>query len=293
MPANVASSASALFMTFAKLVATSLSLSLYPDNQMGVTATPALAGNSTAVEKTRRLGWQRVRNQIAASRQWGLVLWWYFALLLIAVVSKYLGTGSGDLGRTAHSGQAGWLHRVEHLIEVLPRLFRVYRADVLKASVIIALLFIFGHVVARIRVSLLAWISLSIATLVAFASWLAQHQTGVPLTYSTLMISINWGVQHPEVITSVLPLPAIGLVAVAALAYGSVPTVLTSYWAARSGRAQHGALHGRLRRGTPCAGPYDIGPTLSVVYTNHVASGGPRQVCNQHPRGAHVVQHQG
>jgi hypothetical protein len=197
---------------------------------MGATTTTALPGTSAAIERTRPWGWQKVRNQIASSRQWGLVLWWYFALLLIAMVTKYVGTGWGDLGKTAHSGQAGGLHRVEHLIEVLPRVFRVYRADVLEASVIIALLFIFGHVLARVRVSVLAWISLSIAALVAFASWLAQHQTGVPLTYSTLMISINWGVQHPEVITSVLSLPAIGLVAVATVAYGAVPTVLTSSW---------------------------------------------------------------
>ena len=204
---------------------------------MGATTTTALAGNSTAVETTRGWGWQRVRNQIASSRQWAVVLWWYFALLLIAMVTKYVGTGWGDLGRTAHSGQAGALHRAEHLIEVLPRVFRVYRADVLEASVIIALLFILGHVVARIRVSVLAWISLTIAALVAFASWLAQRQTGVPLTYSTLKISIDWGMQHPEVITSVLPLPAIGLVALGTLSYGGVPTVFTSSWTRRGWRA--------------------------------------------------------
>ena len=208
---------------------------------MGLTATTTLSGKSVGVEKTRWWASQRVRNQIVSSSQWGLLLWWYFALLLISVVSKYVGTGWGDLGRTAHSGQPGWVHRVEHVIEVLPRTFRVYRADVLETWFIIALLFIVGHVVTRIRLSVLAWISLSIATLIAFVSWLAQHQTGVPLTYSTLMISVHWGVQHPEVIATVLPLPAIVLVVLIALTYGGLPAVFASSWARGGWRAPFAA----------------------------------------------------
>src|ERR1700693_1917199 len=215
--------------------------SAVPGIDMGLTATTTLSGESTAVETTRWWAWRRLRNQIVSSRQWGLLLWWYFALLLISVVSKYAGTGWGDLGRTRHSGQPGWLHRVEHVIEVLPRVFRVYRADVLYTWFIIAVLVIVGHVVARIRLSVLAWISLSIATLIAFISWLAQNQTGVPLTYSTLMISVNWGVQHPEVIATVLPLPEIALVALIVLMYGALPSVVASSWARGGWRAPFAA----------------------------------------------------
>jgi hypothetical protein len=204
---------------------------------MGLTFTTTLSGNSAGAEETRWWAWQAVRNQIASSRQWALLLWWYFALLLISVVSKYVGSGWGDLGKTAHSGQPGWLHKAEHVVEVLPRVFRVYRADVLETWFIIALLVVVGHVVARIRLSILAWVSVSIATLVAFVSWLAQHQTGVPLTYSTLMISVQWSAQHPEVIATVLPLPAIALVVLITLIYGGLPTVFASSWARRGWRA--------------------------------------------------------
>jgi hypothetical protein len=209
-----------------------------PGIEMGEAATTTISRKSAGVEKTRWWAWKSVRNQIVSSRQWGLLLWWYFALLLISVVSKYVGTRWGDLGRTSHSGQLGWLNRVEHVIEVLPRVFRVYRADVIETWLIIAPLIIVGHIVARIRLSVLAWISLSVATVIAFVTWLAQYQTGVPLTYSTLMISLNWGVQHPEVIGTVLPLPKIVLVLLIALIYGGVPALFTSSWATGGRRAQ-------------------------------------------------------
>ena len=182
-----------------------------------------------------------MRSQIVSSRRWALLLWWYFALLLISMVAKYFGTAWGDLGRTTRSGQSGWLSRVEHVVEVLPRVFRIYRADVLEIWLIIAALVIVGHLFARIRLSVLVWISLSVATLVAFVSWLAQHQTGVPLSYSTLMISVNWGVQHPEVIETVLPLPQILLVLLLALVYGGLPTLFASSWARAGGRAPFAA----------------------------------------------------
>ena len=204
---------------------------------MGLTPTTTVSGQSAGVEKTPWWAWQEVRNQIGSSRQMASLLWWYFALLLISVVSKYVGTGWGDLGRTAHSGQPGALRKAEHVVEVLPRVFRVYRADLLEIWLIIAALYIVGHVVARIRLSILAWISLSVATLIAFASWLTEYETGVPLSYSTLMISVHWARQHPDVIQTVLPLRAIVLVVVVALIFGGLPTLFSSSWARSGWRA--------------------------------------------------------
>jgi hypothetical protein len=209
--------------------------------------------------------WKQLRIRIASSPQVGLVLWWYFALLLISGVSKYVGTQWGDLGRTAHSGQPGWSNRVEHLIELLPRVFRVYRADVLEIWLIIAPLVIVGHLVARIRLSVLAWISLSLATLIAFVSWLAQSQTGVPLTYSMLMISVQWGLQHPEVIETVVPLPQIVLLLLVALMYGGLPSVFATSWARGEWRARLAANASLFLAG--CA---------AILLTLAAASPGPR-----------------
>jgi hypothetical protein len=202
-----------------------------------MTATTTLLRQSAAVDRPRWELWRRLATRVVTSPQWMLLVCWYFALLLISAVSKYATSGWGDFRRTAHAGQAGWLPNLQHLIEVLPRVFRVYRADVLETLFIILPLVVVGHIVARIRLSVLAWVSLSIATLIAFASWTAQSQTGVPLTYSTLMISLRWGAQHPGVIPAVMPLSTIAFVVLLALVYGGVPAAFASPWLRKGWRA--------------------------------------------------------
>ena len=175
-----------------------------------------------------RQSWPRLWRKIITSESWAVLQWWYFALLLISIVAKYFGTGWGDLGTEALVDKSGFINGLAYIAHVFHGVFRVYRADLIEIWLLILLLVLLGHVVARIPLRILSWISISVAGLVAFAGWIAQEQTGVPLTYSTLVISLQWASQHPEVIRTVLPVSQIILVVLAAVLYGGIPTLAAS-----------------------------------------------------------------
>lgn len=183
--------------------------------------------------------WQSVTSAVASSRSWALIVWWYFSLLVLVVAWKYLSTGWGDLLKTAAAPAShGMLSRLVHVGDLSSQIFHVYRADVIQTFLIVVVLVFFGHVIARLRLSLLACASLSLAAFAAFAEWLALRETGLPLTYSNMMISLDWAREHPEVIPHVFPWSGIALVLGFGLLYGGIPAAMSSSWANRGSRQE-------------------------------------------------------
>ena len=171
--------------------------------------------------------WTKLRHQVTSSNDWALLVRWYFALLLLAMVAKYFSTQWGDVLNvpTTHPGLIG---RLDHFARWTRRVFLVYRLDVVEAWLVVLLAFVLGHVVARVRVALLAWVSLTLAVVIAFACWLALSQTGVPLTRGTVMIGIQWGWEHPDVIPTIVPPRQLAAVLAVAVAFGSLPLITIS-----------------------------------------------------------------
>ncbi|HET7188414.1 MAG TPA: sulfatase-like hydrolase/transferase [Gemmatimonadaceae bacterium] len=171
--------------------------------------------------------WTKLRRQVTSSNEWALLVRWYFSLLLLSMVAKYFSTQWGDVLNvpTTHPGLIG---RLEHFLRWARRVFLVYRLDVIEAWLVVLLAFVLGHVVARVRVAILAWVSLTFAVVIAFACWLALSQTGVPLTRGTVMIGIQWGWEHPDVIPTIVPLRELAVVLAVAVAFGSLPLVTIS-----------------------------------------------------------------
>jgi hypothetical protein len=178
-----------------------------------------------------------------------VILWSYFALLLIAVVAKYFGSGWGDLGTSAYADHSGLLHKIKYAGHTLYGVFRVYRPDIVETWLLLLPVVTVGHFLARIPLRIVAWILISLAVLTAFCSWIAREQTGIPLTYGTLLISIQWASQHPDVIKTVMPVSRILLVIVVSILYGGIPALATSRWVrdgriARASRASSSLLGG-------------------------------------------------
>jgi hypothetical protein len=146
-------------------------------------------------------------------------------MLLVAGVAKYLGTGWGDLLNTTPRSPHEPVAWIERIAGISWRIFQVYRADFVETGLLVAGIILVGHGLARIRLSVLSWISLVIAVLVAFAEWLALNQTGMPLTYANAVISVDWAREHPEVIPTVLPWSHLIGVLISASLYGGIPAL--------------------------------------------------------------------
>ena len=185
--------------------------------------------NSEAVviASSRFHKWFDRARRVVASKNWKLVLWWYCLLLLLAIVSKYIETGWGDLLHSGSSGTHGPFGTLIGATLVFRHLSQVYRADVLQVTILVATAAVVLSGILRARLAAVAWICLSAASLVAFVEWLSLQQTGMPLTHANLVISLDWAREHPEVIQQVVPWHTIAIVAVLSIAYGSIPYLMT------------------------------------------------------------------
>lgn len=204
------------------------------------------------------LATSRLLRRACASTQWRVVVWWFFALLSIAVVSKYLETGWGA-SPPMRSGPARTAAAL-HAFDLLRRCFAIYRADFIETAAVL-LLVSATALLPRVRLSAVAWISITAAAGVAFAEWLALHQTGEPLTYANIMISIDWAWQHPDVIPAVVSWKGIGLASTTAIGYGAVPS-LTGHLSFRQG-----PLGRFARRVTDAAGASAAGLVALALLT--------------------------
>lgn len=109
------------------------------------------------------------------------------------------------------------------LAEAASRVFAVYRSDVIEAGIIVLTLTAVGALVGRPRLALIAWVTISFGVMVAAIEWIALRQTGMPLTYDNLLISVNWAREHPQVIPTVMPWAGIGLMVIFIAVVGAVP----------------------------------------------------------------------
>lgn len=181
-----------------------------------------LAGTIPHVSRSRL---RMVVEVVGTSATWRTIVWWYFAMLLLAVVAKYETSGWGDILRMspdAGGALEGWLLGT---IARVSRIFRVYRSDILQTAAIVAAPSSILCVVPRLRVTAMAWTTTSLGALIVIVEWLAFRQTGVPLTYDNLVISLDWAREHPEVISRVASWPALALTPCAIILYGTLPII--------------------------------------------------------------------
>ena len=152
---------------------------------------------------------------------------WYFALLVPTIAFKVLYIRG--IGRAAQGGESWFLTalgRESWLLRRAVRLFFVLRPDLIEVALVVAAFYVVGALLLRIRVRYLVAASLALCFMLGAANSLSTAEVGTLLTRNVLSITWDWALEHPEVVTGVIPPPRLALfLALLLLA------ALWSYWA--------------------------------------------------------------
>lgn len=166
--------------------------------------------------------------------------WWYVAILLPTLVFKarYLDMAySGGLDAliaplvAEANGLPRWAYR--------PLFFT---ADFLEVFVLVASIFVVGHLLLRVRAEYLMLPSVFLSILVAAATNRCQWETGSLLTPDVLRIAVHWAAGHLEILPRFVT-PRTVMVLPVALVWSIAPILLS--------RRKPGGPHGSLGWWTP------------------------------------------
>jgi len=141
---------------------------------------------------------------------------WYLLLLLPTLYFKYSYLNSlaeeGVLAAVA-SGSIG---------QSLARYVTLFDSDFVQVLLLVAALYVAGHLLLRIPVDILCGVSVLVCMLVSAGNWLSFQVIGSLLNGDNLEIALSWLREHPETVTAdqggkLLLLAAVGLIVLAML----------------------------------------------------------------------------